>query len=73
MDAPTVAVVIGGETRVRGRHVSAWVPADFAVAALEKLMATVGQESLEDVRMITPTLEDVYLEASGHPMREAER
>jgi ABC-2 type transport system ATP-binding protein len=73
MDAPTVAAVIGGETRVRGRHVSAWVPADFAVAALEKLMATVGQESLEDVRMITPSLEDVYLEASGHPMREAER
>jgi hypothetical protein len=49
------------------------VPADFAIAALEKVMATAGQEWLEDVRMITPTLEDVYLEASGHPMQEGER
>ena len=73
VDAQTIASMIGGETRVRGRRVSAWVPADFAIAALEKVMASAGQESLEDVRMITPTLEDVYLEASGHPMQESER
>src|SRR5918992_1219008 len=57
VDAQTIASMIGGETRVRGRRVSAWVPADFAIAALEKVMASAGQESLEDVRMITPTLE----------------
>lgn len=73
LDARTVAAEIGGETRVRGRHISAWVPADFAIAALEKVMAGVGQEGLEDVRLITPTLEDVYLEASGHPIQDGER
>jgi ABC-type multidrug transport system ATPase subunit len=73
LDARTVAAEIGGETRVRGRHISAWVPADFAVAALEKVIAGVGQEALEDVRLITPTLEDVYLEASGHPIQDGER
>jgi ABC-2 type transport system ATP-binding protein len=72
LDSRGVAAEMGGETRVRGRRISAWVPADFAIAALEKVMASIGPEALEDVRMITPTLEDVYLEASGHPFIEDE-
>jgi ABC-2 type transport system ATP-binding protein len=69
--ARALAAEIGGDSRVRGRHISAWVPADLAVRALEKVMAAAAPESLEDVRLITPTLEDVYLELGGHSMEEA--
>jgi ABC-2 type transport system ATP-binding protein len=48
---------------VRGRHISAWVPRDEAVRRLEKLMSAVDMEALEDVRLVTPTLEDVLLES----------
>jgi ABC-2 type transport system ATP-binding protein len=70
VSARTLAAEIGGETRVNGRHVSAWVPAELALPALEKAMAAVPAGSLEDVRLITPTLEDVYLELRGHPLEE---
>jgi ABC-2 type transport system ATP-binding protein len=48
---------------VRGRHISAWVPRDEAIRRLEKLMSAVDMEALEDVRLVTPTLEDVLLES----------
>jgi ABC-2 type transport system ATP-binding protein len=70
VSARLLAAEIGGDTRVRGRHISAWVPADLAVRALEKVMASAPPESFEDVRLITPTLEDVYLELGGHSMEE---
>jgi ABC-2 type transport system ATP-binding protein len=47
---------------VRGRHISAWVPRDEALRRLEKLMSAVDMDGLEDVRLVTPTLEDVLLE-----------
>jgi ABC-2 type transport system ATP-binding protein len=47
---------------VRGRHISAWVPRDEAIRRLEKFMSTVDMDALEDVRLVTPTLEDVFLE-----------
>jgi ABC-2 type transport system ATP-binding protein len=65
LSARVIAAELGGDSRVRGRHISAWVPADLAVRALEKVMASASPESFEDVRLITPTLEDVYLELSG--------
>ena len=67
-----LAADLGGETRVRGRHISAWVPAEDAIRTLEKLMAAAGAEAFEDVRLVTPTLEDVYLEVQGRSMEETE-
>ncbi|HYI44679.1 MAG TPA: ABC transporter ATP-binding protein [Actinomycetota bacterium] len=66
----SVAELLGADTRVDGRRVSAWVPADEALVTLEKVMTSIGADSLEDVRLITPTLEDVYLELSGHRLEE---
>ncbi|MFN2586905.1 MAG: ABC transporter ATP-binding protein [Actinomycetota bacterium] len=63
---------VGGEARVRGKHLSAWVPAEDAIPALEKLIAAAGLESLEDVRLVTPTLEDVYLDVGGRTFEEEE-
>lgn len=72
LDPAVLAADIGGDTRVRGRHVTAWVPADEAVGRLEKAMAAAGPEALEDVRLVTPTLEDVYLEIGGRSLQEAD-
>jgi ABC-2 type transport system ATP-binding protein len=73
LDARTVAAGIDGEIRIRGRLVSAWVPADLALSTLEKVMASVGPQAFEDVRLITPTLEDVYLEFGGRSIEEEDR
>ena len=72
VSAEVLAADIAGETIVRGRHVSAWVPADEAVRSLEKVMGAAGADGLEDVHLITPTLEDVYLEIGGRSIEEAD-
>jgi ABC-2 type transport system ATP-binding protein len=65
-DGPVDPLVIADDLAegaiVRGRHISAWVPRDEAVRRLEKLMSAVDMDALEDVRLVTPTLEDVLLE-----------
>ena len=64
--------VIGESAKVEGRRVSGWVPADDAVRMLEKIMSSFASEALEDVRLVTPSLEDVYLELSGRHLAEDE-
>lgn len=53
------------DPRIRGRRISAWVASEDAVAMLEKVIAAAGRDALEDIRLITPTLEDVYLSVAG--------
>lgn len=72
VDPLSIAASIGGETRIRERHVSAWVPADDALRSLEKVMTSAGSDALEDVRLVTPTLEDVYLDYGGRSLEEAD-
>ncbi|MDQ3952485.1 MAG: ABC transporter ATP-binding protein [Actinomycetota bacterium] len=72
VEAATLAGLVPGETRVRGKHLSAWVPAEDAIPCLEKVIAAAGLESLEDVRLVSPTLEDVYLEVGGRTFAEEE-
>ncbi|HEX2057809.1 MAG TPA: ABC transporter ATP-binding protein [Actinomycetota bacterium] len=67
-----LAGLVPGETRVRGKHLSAWVPAEDAIPCLEKVIAAAGLEALEDVRLVSPTLEDVYLEVGGRTFEEEE-
>jgi ABC-2 type transport system ATP-binding protein len=62
IDPRAVAEDIEGDTRVTGRAVSAWVPAELALTALDKVVASAGLDCFEDIRLISPTLEDVYLE-----------
>ena len=59
------------EARVRDRRISSWVPSEDAVAMLEKVIAAAGRESLEDIHLVTPSLEDVYLEVAGTRIDEA--
>lgn len=72
LDPTSLATDISDDVRVRGRHVSAWVPADEAIRRLEKVMASGGPEAFEDVRLVTPTLEDVYLDVGGRSLAEAD-
>jgi ABC-2 type transport system ATP-binding protein len=65
-----VAAMMATDARIRERRVSAWVPADEAIRVLEKLMSTFGPENLEDVHLVTPTLEDAYLDTGGHSFDE---
>jgi ABC-2 type transport system ATP-binding protein len=72
LSVAAVAADLDPEARIRGRRVSAWVPADEAMRRLEKIMSIAGEGALEDVRLVTPTLEDVYLELQGHMLEEDE-
>lgn len=71
-DATEVASMLGATAKLDGRRVSGWIPAEDALRVLEKIMAW-GPEALEDARLVTPTLEDVYLEVSGRSLEEADR
>lgn len=70
--AEDVAADIGGDYRVRGRRVTVWVPADYALRSLEKTMQSFGERAFEDVHLVTPTLADVYLELGGRSLEEAD-
>jgi ABC-type multidrug transport system ATPase subunit len=67
-----VANLIGVGAQLDGRRISAWVPADEAVLLLDKVVTFAGPSALEDVRLVSPNLEDVYLDVCGHSL-EVER
>lgn len=71
MDPNILARDLAQEAIVRGRHISAWVPRDEALRRLDKLMSAVDMDQLEDVRLVTPSLEDVLLEG-GRSLPEEE-
>lgn len=69
-DTAELATMLGPGATVQQRRVSGWTPAEDALRVLEKIMASAGPAALEDARLVTPTLEDVYLEVSGHTLAE---
>ena len=60
-----VATALGPNAVVEGRRISSWIATDEAVRLLEKVISTFDPSAFEDVRLVTPSLEDVYLEVSG--------
>ena len=66
-EAPITDVVaaLGPDAVVEGRRISSWVATDEAVRLLDKVISALDPSDLEDVRLVTPSLEDVYLEVSG--------
>lgn len=69
-DVGDIAAMLGPSAQVQERRVSGWTPAEDALRVLEKIMASSGPQALEDARLVTPTLEDVYLAVSGHTLAE---
>ncbi|MDP9224987.1 MAG: ABC transporter ATP-binding protein, partial [Actinomycetota bacterium] len=72
LDPAVLAGDLAAGALVQDRRISAWVPSDEAIRRLEKLMSAVDIEMLEDVRLVTPTLEDVYLESTGRQFATGE-
>lgn len=66
-----VVATLGPEAKVEGRRISSWVASDDAIRLLDKVISTFGSSDLEDVRLVTPSLEDVYLEVSGRHLEES--
>ena len=66
-----LAEVLGPAAKIEGRRVSSWVGTDDAVRLLDKVISGFGGSDLEDVRLVTPSLEDVYLEVSGKHLEES--
>ena len=64
---------LGPEAKVEGRRISTWVASDEAVQLLDKVVNAFGSGDLEDVRLVTPSLEDVYLEVSGKHLEDEPR
>ena len=55
-----------GEARaLTGRHWTVLCQRDAARAAIDRVLAEVGLERLDDFRILTPSLEDVYLQLGG--------
>lgn len=71
-DPAEVASLLGPSVKIENRRISGWTPAEEAIRILEKVMASSGAEALEDARLVTPTLEDVYLDVSGHSLAAEE-
>lgn len=68
-----VAGSLGEASKIEGRRISGWTPAEDAIRILEKVMTSAGPGALEDARLVTPTLEDVYLAVSGHHLQDEDR
>lgn len=62
-----------GDARVHRRHVSAWVPAATATKVLDGLLTAYGAGAFEDIRLVSPSLEDVYLSHRGLSFAEADQ
>jgi ABC-2 type transport system ATP-binding protein len=62
VDPTVLARDLGEGAVINGRHVSAWIPRYEGIRRLEKLMSAVDMEQLEDVRLVTPSLEDVFMQ-----------
>lgn len=70
-EVDAVRALFSEGAHAEGTRVTGWVPAEDAIRTLEKITATVGLEKFDDVRLITPTLEDVYLNVAARSLAPA--
>lgn len=62
---------LGEITRVTERHLVALVPREEVEAAVARVVSGIGLDALDDFRILTPSLEDVYIEITGEAMESA--
>lgn len=65
---PGLMEALGEAHRVAERHWVLLVPRQRVEEAIKQVMAEIGLERLDDFRILTPSLEDVYLEIAGEAM-----
>ena len=62
-----------GSVRVRPGRWVITAPKDQAAELLPQIVRLVGLEALDDFRLITPTMEDVYVHLTGRRWEEGAR
>jgi ABC-type multidrug transport system ATPase subunit len=63
--------VLGDATAVTNRQWVVLVPRDGLERAVGRVMSEIGLDALDDFRILTPSLEDVYLELAGERLEGA--
>lgn len=66
----TVVASLGDATRVTDQHWVVLVERDAVAQVMTRVMAEIGLDRLDDFRVATPSLEDVYLQLADEPVRE---
>jgi ABC-type multidrug transport system ATPase subunit len=61
---------LGESRRMTERQWRVRVPRDTVEGTVQRVVRDIGLEHLDDFRILTPSLEDVYLEIAGEAMRE---
>lgn len=61
---------LGQATRVTDRHWVVLAGRDGMPAVMSRVLQDIGLDRLDDFRVSTPSLEDVYLHLAGEPLRE---
>ena len=61
---------LGEAKQVSDRHWVVLARREDAQWAMERVLSDVGLEHLDDFRILTPSLEDVYLQLSDEPLRD---
>jgi ABC-2 type transport system ATP-binding protein len=59
---------LGEAMRLTDRQWAVLVPRERVEQAVGRVVNEVGLQSLDDFRILTPSLEDVYLQLAGEPM-----
>lgn len=63
---------LGEATPVTARHWQILLPRESVAPAVDRIVNEIGLDALDDFRVLTPSLEDVYLQLSGEALDEAE-
>lgn len=69
-DLGTVIASLGDATRVTDQHWVVLVGREAVARVMTRVMVEIGLDRLDDFRVATPTLEDVYLRLADEPLQE---
>jgi ABC-2 type transport system ATP-binding protein len=62
---------LGEAVQVTSRHWVVLVPREDVERSVSRIVGEIGLEALDDFRILTPSLEDVYLQLAGERLEGA--
>jgi ABC-2 type transport system ATP-binding protein len=71
-DRAAIIETLGEAVQVTGQQWVVWISRDEAPQVIDRVLRDVGLDCLDDFRILTPTLEDVYLRLSNEPLEIAQ-
>ncbi len=67
-DRAALIETLGEAVHISGQHWVVWISRDDAQQVIDRVLRDIGLDCLDDFRILTPTLEDVYLRLSNEPL-----